>query len=256
MPRLKRTSPGWHHTLPHTTCTITTHSGVCYRYSKLLPLARYCCKHELCVAAAGTVGPIACALHKCILSDDTVLYHLLALAAYSLLLLNMAGGWQASSNLVSIVDTPLQTSECTNHGNTETQTTSSQGHPAHLLDNVTHSGTLLGVQLGHQVISGVRHSCAEDTSDVASSKAHAELLSLGALRLGLRHNVLVECLDGVLKSPELHHGVRDLPSPQRGDALEKAANALKLHELGQTISQALGKPWHSLHLDLHSLKWA
>lgn len=54
-------------------------------------------------------------------------------------------------------DTPptvphLQAREGTDHDDTQAQAASEQRVPAHLLDDVTSSGTLLRVQLGHQVV--------------------------------------------------------------------------------------------------------
>lgn len=72
--------------------------------------------------------------------------------------------------------------------------------PAHLIDNAADGGALVGVELGHQVVCWVRHDRAEHSCNVAGREGHSQLLSLGALHLGLGHHVLVQRLNGVLKA--------------------------------------------------------
>lgn len=48
--------------------------------------------------------------------------------------------------------THLQASECSNHDDAQAQAAREEVVQAHLLDDVTSSGALLGVQLGHQVV--------------------------------------------------------------------------------------------------------
>ena len=73
---------------------------------------------------------------------------------------------------------------------------------------------------------------AEDSSDVASSKGHHQLLRLAALSSGLGHHVLVDGLHGPLETRELHHGVGDLSAPQRNQRLVEAVNSLLLQDDG------------------------
>lgn len=73
---------------------------------------------------------------------------------------------------------------------------------------------------GHKRASA---TCGEHTCDVASGEGDAELLGLVALRLGLGHDILVQRVDDVLESRELHHRVGDLAAPQRHKRLEEAA---------------------------------
>ena len=87
----------------------------------------------------------------------------------------------------------------TNHDNAQAKSTGAQVVPSHVLDDVSHSGALLGVELGHEVIRRVRDGGAEDSGNVAGGKADSELLGLGALVLGLGDSVLVQGNDGVLK---------------------------------------------------------
>lgn len=74
------------------------------------------------------------------------------------------------------------------------------GSPAHLADDAADGGTLVGVELGHQVVCRVGHHCAEHPCDVPGRERHAQLLVLGALRLGLGDHILVQRLNGVLKA--------------------------------------------------------
>ena len=62
--------------------------------------------------------------------------------------------------------------------------------------------------------------------------------------------------DRVLERSKLHHRVRDLPAPQRRQALVQAAHPLGRDELGHPVGEAPGEPRHGLHLDLHGLEGA
>ena len=79
-------------------------------------------------------------------------------------------------------------------------------HTAHLAFNIFNS----------QLTSG----------DVSGRESDDELLCLGALGLGLGHQVLVDDLDGSLEAGELGHRVGDLAAPQRPDGLVEATDAL------------------------------
>ena len=56
------------------------------------------------------------------------------------------------------------------------------------------------IQLGHQVVSRLRHDSAEHAGNIAGSKGHAQLLRLAALALGLWHHVLVQSHHTILKA--------------------------------------------------------
>lgn len=60
-------------------------------------------------------------------------------------------------------------------------------------------------------------------TNVAGHEGDHQLLGLGALAAGLGDNILVEQLHGALKAGKLHHGVGDLPHPQRNHTLVEAA---------------------------------
>lgn len=49
------------------------------------------------------------------------------------------------------------------------------------------------------------------------------MLRLGALATGLGNNIFVEQLHGAFKAGKLHHGVWNLPHPQRNYTLVEAA---------------------------------
>lgn len=85
----------------------------------------------------------------------------------------------------------LQAGQSTNHDDTQSQTTSEKRVPAHLLDDITSSSTLLCIELGHQVVCWVTDNSAEDTGDVSSSETDSQLLGLAALLTGLGHNIFV-----------------------------------------------------------------
>ena len=65
-------------------------------------------------------------------------------------------------------------------------------------------------------------------TDVTGDKRDDELLRLGALRARLRHDVLVDRLDGALEAGELHHRVGDLSPPQWHDALVEAEHTTEV----------------------------
>lgn len=99
-----------------------------------------------------------------------------------------------------IVDAPLETSQGSNHDNTERQAPGEQIEPAHILDDAANGGTLAGIELGHHVVCWMGHNRTENTSNVPGSKGHSKLLSVVALLLGLGHNILVQGLNRVLKA--------------------------------------------------------
>lgn len=63
---------------------------------------------------------------------------------------------------------------------------------------------------------------------------------------------LVEQLNGLLEAGELHHGVRDLATPQRDQALVEGAYALVLHHLGPRLAQRVREPGHGLDAHLRT----
>lgn len=87
----------------------------------------------------------------------------------------------------------------TNHDDAEAKAAGAQVVPSHVFDDVSDSGSLLGIELGDEVVSRVRDSSAEDSGDVPGQEADSELLNLSALILGLGDHILVQGHDGVLE---------------------------------------------------------
>ena len=88
---------------------------------------------------------------------------------------------------------------------------------------------LQGLTRDHGV-GRVRDDSAEDTGEVTSGGGNTELLDLVVLRLGLAEGV-VDGGDGGLERPELHHGVRDLTSPERRERLEEPVRGIQDQQL-------------------------
>jgi len=166
------------------------------------------------------------------------------------LLLATSRGWQTNRHLESVINTPLQTSESTDHHNTKWKSSGEETHHSHLVHNLSHSGSLGRVELGHKVIGRVGNDGAEDTSNVTGQETDAELLGLGALGLRLGHDVLVEGNHGVLKAGELHHSVWDLSAPEWSETLVQTSISFCGHKLRETITESLGETWNSLDLHL------
>ncbi len=83
----------------------------------------------------------------------------------------------------------------------------------------------LGVQLGDDCVSRVRHDSAEDTSKISRGEGDAKLSCFVVVFLALREDVVIEELHEPFESNELDDRVGHLSTPQRTDTLVKAANA-------------------------------
>ena len=110
------------------------------------------------------------------------------------------------------------------------------------------------VELRDDGVGGMGHDGAEDAGDVSGDESDAQLLGLVALIAGLGHDVLVERLDGLLEAGELHHGVRDLPHPQRRQSLVEAPQAFALHDDGDGFAEGLGEARLGLDADFDGLE--
>ena len=84
----------------------------------------------------------------------------------------------------------------------------------------------------------MRDDGAEDTSDVTSGKGDHELLASGALVSWLGNDVLVEGLDGLFETGELHHGVRNLSHPEGLKSLEEGAGAFLSFHSREAVSES------------------
>lgn len=92
------------------------------------------------------------------------------------------------SDLDTIVDEPLQGSECTDHNDTRRQTVP-HAHEAERLDDLASGSSLRLVQLGHEHISWMRDDGTEHTGNVTSGKGDNQLLALAAVSAWLGHHI-------------------------------------------------------------------
>ena len=76
----------------------------------------------------------------------------------------------------------------------------------------------LRVELRDHHVGWVRNDGTEDTSDVTSREGNTSLSSLRVVGL-LTGEAVVHHFDDGLEGSEFHHGVRDLATPERVDAL-------------------------------------
>lgn len=199
----------------------------------------------------------------------------------NLLLLEAGGhlwwGWAGNtqSDLNTIIDEPLQGSECTDHNDTRRQTVP-HAHEAQLLDDLARGGSLRLVQLGDEHISRMRDDGTEHTGNVTSGKGDNQLLALGAVSAWLGYhipggrqstdlvggkwkmlmqcNLLVKQLHSTLEASELHHGVWDLTHPQWHQTLVEGSDALLLEHLGNSLTEGVGKAGNGLNLNLGGLE--
>ena len=163
---------------------------------------------------------------------------------------------EADGHLEGIVDPPLETSEGTDHEDSGAKTLP-ETVEADIGIDLSNGATLL-VHDGDHGIGGMRDNSAEDTSPVTGKEGDHELSGLGVRALGGGEDVLVEGLDGVLESTELHHGVGNLTEPQRLDALVEAVPALSVHDLRPALAsssrESASVAGLHAHLQLHIRK--
>ena len=96
----------------------------------------------------------------------------------------------------------------------------------------------------------------ENTSKITSSERDRSLSAFAIIRL-LTWKTHVDHLNNSFEGCEFHHGVRDLTSPERVQALVETSSAFLCNDLGDTIEGAFGE-WRDggLHADLHGFEWA
>jgi hypothetical protein len=108
----------------------------------------------------------------------------------------------------------------------------------------------------YQHTSGMRNHRTPDTRNVTTQKRHTRLLETTELVLWLAQG-FVNLFDRLFKCRELDHGIRNLPSPQRKDALIQARVPLLLHDLGKAFPQGVCERRQCrLHAHLDSLQRA
>lgn len=170
-------------------------------------------------------------------------------------------GRETHEDLEVVIDHPLQTGKGTNHDNSHWQTVPETLESNVLVDSrsdSTHSlaGLAVGVELADHDIGGVRHNSAEDTGSITSNEGDSGLGSLAVVALATGQTV-VNHLNNGLERSELHHGVRDLATPERIETLVETAPAFLGRDLAEAIKGALVLRRNgTLHADLDGLEGA
>lgn len=153
-----------------------------------------------------------------------------------------------------VIDEPLESSEGSDHDDTWHKSLPDSSE-SELLEDSSSGGLRVLVELGDDGVGWVGDDGAEDSGDVSGDKGDNELLGLGALGSWLRHNVLVESLDGLLEAGELHHGVRDLSHPEWWESLVESSKSLGLVDEWSASAKSWWGSWSGLDTDLGGLHW-
>lgn len=135
----------------------------------------------------------------------------------------------------------MEASEGTDHEDAETESTPDAGGTELGEDGANTGGSLVLVELGDDGVGRMRDDGAEDTSNVTRSGGDSKLFDLGALSARLGHDVLVDSLNSALESPELHHGVRNLATPERSETLVESTEAFLSNDLGHSFAKSSGE---------------
>lgn len=151
------------------------------------------------------------------------------------------GSGETDGDLEGIVDEPLEGGEGTDHEDTETKSTPDTSGTELGEDGANTRGSLVLVELGDDGVGRVGDDGAENTSNVTGGGSDSELLDLGALSTRLGDDVLVDGLNSALESPELHHGVRNLATPERSETLVESSQAFLGDDLGHTFTKSGGE---------------
>lgn len=135
-----------------------------------------------------------------------------------------------SSQDITYVDCPLKTSQSSNHNDTHRESVPESRKPNVLVDTAHRSTksftrSSIRIEFADHDIRRVGDDGAEDACEVATSKRYACLRSLAVVAL-LAWQAVIDHLDDGLKGGKLHHGVGNLATPKRVDALVQARPAL------------------------------
>lgn len=154
-------------------------------------------------------------------------------------------GRETDSSLEGVIDEPLETSQGSDHDNTDGETvpeTTEANLGVDTANGSTHGLTslLLSIDLGYHDISRVRDNSAEDTSNVTTEERDTGLGKHRVVGLLARES-LVDLLDGLLKRGKLNHSVRNLTGPQRGETLVETSKALSGNNLLVAIENRRGE---------------
>lgn len=141
-----------------------------------------------------------------------------------------SGSLEAYCGLESIVDPPLEASKGTDHQNSGKKTSPQALESDLSIDSadLLSSGAFLfalGIKLGDDGVSGVRHDSAENTSKISWGECDAQLSCFVVVFLALGEDIVIEELHEPFEGNELDNGVRNLSAPQRTDSLVKTTNA-------------------------------
>jgi hypothetical protein len=170
------------------------------------------------------------------------------------------GGWETNESLEGVVEEPLETSQGTNHDNTNWETvpeTAEADLGVDTGDSRAHGlgGLLLGVDLGDHDVGRVGDNGTEDTSNVTTKEGDTSL-SVDRVFFLLLWKVSVDGKDSVFERGELNHGVWDLSEPQRSDTLVQTTETFSSNQFLETVHKARSVWWDGgLGLDLDGLPW-
>lgn len=133
----------------------------------------------------------------------------------------------AHEDLEVVVNHPLQSSESSNHDNSDRQPVPEASESDVFIDTA-HRGTesltglTTGVELADHNVGRVRDNGAKNTGKIASGKRNSGLGSLSVVLLGSWKPV-VYGFDYRFERSELHHGIRNLTTPERVQTLVETA---------------------------------
>lgn len=154
-------------------------------------------------------------------------------------------GRKSDVGLERVIEEPLETSESTNHNNTDRETIPETTETNLAVDTANSSTDrltrlLLSVNLRNHNISGVRNNSAENTSNVTTKEGNTSLSKKRVLLLGERKG-LVDLFNSLFESSKLNHGVRNLTSPERRKTLVKTTETFSSSQLLVTIENGGGE---------------
>ena len=116
------------------------------------------------------------------------------------------------------------------------------------------AGLTVGIELADHDIGRMRHDCAENTSHVTTNESHTSLSTLGVVVL-LAWEVVVDSFDDGFERGELHHGIRNLATPERCNAFVETSDTLTADDFADAVECAVCEWWKcGLHTNLDSFE--
>lgn len=186
-------------------------------------------------------------------SNPDLLYRLLSRHLF----LGTSGG-ETNVGLERVVKEPLETSEGTNHNNTDGETVPETTETNLGVDTANGlagrlTGLLLSVNLGDHDISRVGDNGTEDTGNVTTEERDTSLGKERVLFLRLG-KLSVDKFNSLLERSKLNHGVRNLTGPKGRKTLVKSTETLGSSDLLVTIKNRGSEGGdRGLGLDLNGL---